>query len=507
MRRRDLSSRLLGTATGAFAFAALAESKDKTSRPLQRIRAEVDLKVTPTDYSYPADPYIDPRRYGADPTGRTDSTAALQTAINVAYACNGTIWIGTDCGYLCGALSLTFTGNRSTNAIRIIGSSVNGSRLIQQGHPEAILTFRGSKPAEYPQESHLVLENFSIVCAGKTTDAIVLYGLAAWTIRKLHIGSARRSVWLHFALTGLIEDCWFTSGQNGLYATAEGGFAGCNLVTLRNCIIDAHADWGIDFDAGDRLKIEACDLEGNGTAGRLNTGALILRSNFGRATGFATADLDGVWFEANHGQTVLAEKNGRLTLAIRNTNWYANENGNSLLVAGAAAVSIEDSNAPTATGDIWNVTAGLLHLKNVVIHTLLDAGVQFPTYSGVVTSERVFGNCRSDGFTGRLSAGENVTAEVRIDVRQQGDEIELSFSCALPASKRSQGWKISGLPTRYRPRYDAIGVALAQDGGVDRVLACRVSGASGAISISGATAAEMAAGIGNVTVQIRMHLL
>jgi hypothetical protein len=503
MRRRDLSRGLLGSAAGALVLTELAQAGAKSPRNAQRIRAEIDLQVVPADYSFPADPYIDPRRYGADPMGRTDSTAAMQTAINVANACRGTIWIGNDCSYLCAALSLTFTGDRNTSGLRIIGSSVNGSRLIQHGQPEAILTFRGAAPAKYPQESHLVLENFSIFCTGTHTDAIVLYGLGNWTIRNLHIGGSRHSIWLHFALTGLIEDCWLTGGLNGIYATAEGSFAGSNLVTVRNCVIDAHAGWGIDFDSGDRLKVEACDLEGNGTPGKLNTGALILRSNFGHATGYATADLDGVWFESNRGQVVSVEQNSRLTLAIRNTNWYSSENGNSLLVAGIAAVAIEDSNAPTATGDTWNITAQALFLKNVVVHTLIDTGVKLPTYSRVSTNQGAFGNGRSDDFVGKLTGVEGDAAKVNVSIRQQGDEIELSFSCPLPATKDAKGWEITGLPVRYRPKHDAIGIAVAQD----RVLACRVAAATGVITIGRAPDFNNSAAMGNVTAQIRMRVL
>lgn len=507
MRRRDLSRGLLGSAAGALVLTELAQAGAKSPGNAQRIRAEIELQVVPADYSYPADPYIDPRRYGADPTGRTDSTAALQTAINIANACRGTIWIGNDCSYLCGALSLTFTGNRNTSGLRIMGSSVNGSRLIQNGNPAAILTFSGAAPASYPQESHLVLENFSIVCAGTSTDAVVLYGLADWTIRKLYIAGSRHAIWLHFALTGLIEDCWLTGGMNGIYATAEGSFAGSNLVTVRNCVIDAHTGWGIDFDSGDRLKLEACDLEGNGTPGKLNTGALILRSNFGHATGYATADLDGVWFESNRGQVVSVEQNSRLTLAIRNTNWYSSENGNSLLVAGAAAISIEDSNAPTATGDIWNVTAAALFLKNVVVHTLIDTGVQLPTYLRVVTSQGSFGSGRSDAFVGKLAGIEGDAANVKVAVRQQTDEVELSFSASLPATDDPNGWAIAGLPARYRPKHDAIGTALAHVAGVDYVIACRVAAASGMITIGRAPDVGKSAAMGSVSAQIRMRVL
>jgi hypothetical protein len=507
MRRRDISRALFASAATSITLTPRAQAQGQPAPRKSRTPAEVAAKVTPTDYSYPADPYIDPRRYGADPTGSKDSTSALQAAIDVAYHCKGAVWIGNGCSYLCGALSLHLTGNRRSDGIRIMGSSVNGSKLIQHGSPEAILTFRGEAPSHYPQESPIVLENFSIVCSGKTTDGIVLHGVAAWTIRKVYIGGARNAIWLRFALTALIEDCWLTSGIRGIYATGEGPQLGCNLVTLRNCIIDGYSSWGIDVEAGDRLKLEACDMEGNGTAGRSNTGALILRSNFGSATGYATADLDGVWFESNLGQTVSVESNGRLTLAIRNTNWYSDENGNALLIAGASSVSIEDSNAPTAVGDIWNITAGALFLKNVVVHTLIDSGVKLPTYSHVVTSTGEFGNGRSDTFVGTLTGVKGKAPTASISIRQQGDEVELNFFSPLVGQSDAVTCTITGLPPRYRPKHDTMGILVTQDNGATQALPCLVSASTGTITLGYAHDFKPSGNKGIMGGQIRMRLL
>jgi hypothetical protein len=507
MRRRDISRALFASAAASITLTERAQAQGKPAPGAGRTPAELAAKVTPTDYSYPADPYIDPRRYGADPTGSTDSTSALQAAIDVAYRCKGAVWIGNGCSYLCGALSLRLTGNRRSDGIRIMGSSVNGSKLIQHGSPEAILTFSGEAPADHPQESPIVLENFSILCSGKTTDAIVLHGVAAWTIRKVYIGEARRAIWLRFGLTALIEDCWLSGGLFGIYATGEAPHLGCNLVTLRNCIIDGFDSWGIDFQAGDRLKIEACDMEGNGTAGKTNTGALILRSTFGTATGFATADLDGVWFELNLGQTVSVEANGRLTLAIRNTNWYTDESGNSLLIAGASSVSIEDSNAPTAVGDIWNITAGALFLKNVVVHTLIDSGVKLPTYSHVVTSTGEFGNGRSDSFAGTLTGVKGKAPTAGISIRQQGDEVELNFFSPLVGDSDAVTCTITGLPPRYRPKHDTVGIVVTQDDGVNQALPCLVSASTGTITLGYAHDFKPSGRKGIMGGQIRMRLL
>lgn len=77
--------------------------------------AEIAVGVTPTNLSY--DP-CDVRRYGGDPTGVADSTAALVTAIKVAYLAKGAAFIGIGCNYLISSPLDTLVGSI---AIRIRG--------------------------------------------------------------------------------------------------------------------------------------------------------------------------------------------------------------------------------------------------------------------------------------------------------------------------------------------------------------------------------------------------
>jgi hypothetical protein len=506
MRRRDLTNALLGSAAAATALTHCAEAGVSKSSSRGRIPAEIAAGATPVDFTYPADPYVDPRRYGADPTGATDSTSALQTAVDVAYRCKGVVWIGNGCNYLCRGVTLRLTGDHATDGIRILGSSVNGSRLTQHQSSSAILTFMGSTPTGNPQESPIVLENFSIACTGNTCDGIVLNGVGGWTIRRVCIVGARRTIWLNSALIGLIEDCYLFSGTHGILGQADGSGAGPSFVTIRNCCINAHSRWGIDFGAADRLKIEACDLEENGTAAHPDTGAVALRSSIGFATGYATVDLDGVWLESNRGQTLLVESNTRLTLAIRNTNWYSDEKGHSLLINRAAFVSIEDSIAPAAAAAIWDITASFLFLKNVIVHTLIDDGVNFPTYTNVQSSTGYQINGRKDSFAATLTGVSGAAPTARITVHQQGDEIVLDFPSALTGTSNSTGCSITGLPSRYWPQDDTFGLVVAQDSGRNQAMPCVVSHSSGEITLDHRFALSGSKGIVGGTIRMRRGL-
>lgn len=84
MLRRDISKILIATAAaGTAANTKVAEAQTCTAPCYAQTAAEIAAGVTPVYTQYPPDPLIDPRRYGGDPTGTSDSTAAIQAAVAV----------------------------------------------------------------------------------------------------------------------------------------------------------------------------------------------------------------------------------------------------------------------------------------------------------------------------------------------------------------------------------------------------------------------------------------
>lgn len=84
MRRRDIAKAL---ALSAGPVVLSREVSAQTCNPpcYPRTAAEVAALVTPVDNTYPpGSPFLDVRRYGADPSGVNDSTSAIQAAIMVA---------------------------------------------------------------------------------------------------------------------------------------------------------------------------------------------------------------------------------------------------------------------------------------------------------------------------------------------------------------------------------------------------------------------------------------
>src|SRR6266478_972537 len=83
MRRRDVSKALIASAAGAGVLPRGAQADVRAPPCYPQTRAESAACVAPTNHAYPPG---DLRRYGGDPSGANDSSAAWQAAINCGYA-------------------------------------------------------------------------------------------------------------------------------------------------------------------------------------------------------------------------------------------------------------------------------------------------------------------------------------------------------------------------------------------------------------------------------------
>lgn len=237
-----------------------------------RTVAEIALGVTPTSYAYPADPYVDPRRYGADPTGAIDSTVAVQKAINVAYQDKGVVWIGNQCNYSVGALSLTLTGNDTNDGFSIIGSSQNGSALTQRGTPGNILTIVGSTPTGNPSGVPIYLADFSVIGPGatnfslRTATAVYLHGVGRIVMERVTAYGFDKCAYNHSGLENTFRDCSFTRSFWGIYCDTDTTGAPPNLIRIHDTTINGCSFYGVLYDTGSELHVENCDMEQNGYA-------------------------------------------------------------------------------------------------------------------------------------------------------------------------------------------------------------------------------------------------
>jgi hypothetical protein len=266
------------------------------------LAAESALGVTPTNFSFPAYPFVDPRRYGADPTGVNDSTVAVQTAINVAYRMKGCVWIGNACNFLVGALSVTLTGNDTNDGFSIIGSSPNGSALTQQGTPGNILTIVGTTPTGNPSAAPIYCANFSVIGAGaanftlRTATAFYLHGVGGVVLERITAYGFDKCVYFHSGLECTVRDCAFTRSYWGVFCDTDTTGAPPNLIRIHDTSIKGCSFYGIIYDTGSELIVERCDMEQNGYAATftanpgLNANAATLTSAWQLPTGPYTCE-------------------------------------------------------------------------------------------------------------------------------------------------------------------------------------------------------------------------
>jgi len=429
--------------------------------------AENAASVTPTNFAYPADPYIDPRRYGADPTGSADSSIAMQNALNVALQCHGVIWIGPNCNFKCGGLSLTLTGVIGTCSLRIMGSSAATSLLTLIGTPNALMSFLGPNPQGDPQPIQLVIENISLQGSAHmaVTDGILLDGVAGVVMRNVLFLGFSACVNLHSCLDAYFDSCQFILGRFGAYCRTDGTGSADNRLLFTNCTFTANNFMGLDFDGGSHLHMLDCDIESNGTVGDFTTGAIHIGANINNTLGLSIIALDGCWLEANNGWGIKidAPASGQSQISITNGFTIADDIsggfGHAILVSNAWMLSIKNftSGSPTSK---WDLTCNQGLLDNTGCSTLVDSGIVWPTYHNVTGNGVHQYSGRLDSFTGTLTDC-TTSPTATIGVVQQGSDCTFELP-QLTATSNSTACTITGIPAKYRPATDQNfpGVAL-----------------------------------------------
>lgn len=444
---------------------------------------EVEAGVTPTNYSYPADPYVDPRRYGADPSGTVDSTVAVQTAINVAYKGKGTVWIGLGCSYLVGALTLSPIGDRINDGFIMRGSAPNGSCLVQNGAASAILTVTGATPTGAPQEFPLKLTDFAIKATSSATDGIALIGVSDSHVENVVVSGANRAIYGNSCLEATVRNCWLSGNQYGIYVRRDGAGASPNLWRLEDSAIDNNAIYGVDYDQGSEFQARGNDIEQNGTVSNSNTGAIHIGSSINASPtfGFAKIWLENNWLEDNTGGYAIqvdAPTAGQSTwISVIGGHTVSTVNGTAVNIAGTGAgghVDIKDHYSPSP-GDTWLINSTYASLKDVEVNVLTDT-VTYPTYTNVVTSAVNHINGRYDTFTATLT-GCTTSPTGTVSVHQQGDEIVLDLLAAIQAVSDTDAATLTGLPAKYEPANTNYGVLTTVNNGNSAALAAQVSGA------------------------------
>lgn len=196
--------------------------------------AESGAGVTPTNYQYTPDPYIDPRRYGLA-TGASASTnsTALSNALSVASQAGGSI-IKLPVGAYSYDTTLTIPSK-----VQLIGNAIGfGS------YSSTTLNYTGSSIAIQVDGYYVRLADFSLKQAGTGTVGVYVTS-TQFLMDRVNI---MPTVSTGFSVAGYQSNTASTVFKH----------------TLRQCYIYGNTI-GINFPRGNNFTIDNCFLESNGT--------------------------------------------------------------------------------------------------------------------------------------------------------------------------------------------------------------------------------------------------
>jgi Right handed beta helix region len=475
VNRRDAAKVLLSAGAASAASQAAAQATKAGAAGPGQTLAESAAGVTPQVTIFSASPRIDPRRYGAIGDGVRDDTTAMQTALRVAQAGNGRVSLPEDFNMLCGPLSLTLTGSAVTHALAIEGASMQSRITVKGGTNSPLLTLTSADPKRVLTEAQCILENFSLynpIVQGRRAGGhgLEVAGLGLNRISGVMFLGFDVGLKLSSSLTMLIDQqCQFHSNNTGIGIVRAGSDSNCNLITVDHCRIIGNTSHGVDFSGGSQFVMRGCDLEQNGTAGDIDSGAFRSGADLADEIGLARIELYENWFEANSGRCIdIREvRSGPLQVGIEGGQIISSEQGRALRIAGADGVLIKNVYSPSP-GDRWEIGCRYLTLINTLVHTLNDAGVTFKDYHNARTGTYTGGGMsRGDSFMATAEGLRERSATGRCIYTLNGSQCTLTIP-AISGASNSSGFSLSGLPAEARPAQAQNCAVFVVNGGVQQ---------------------------------------
>lgn len=234
--------------------------------------------------------------YGADPTGTTDSRAAIQAAIDDAKATGGGTVVIPEGTYL---INSTSSPDSLANGLVVPFTNGNGTddRVVLQGFGRSTVLQAGSNNMVVVRfsDSHGAVRDMSISGAGRTgvvglgcipedmTQTTTLVFQMYNIFSGLYILSCAEGVMYKTGpdVGGADSGCWYNilkdthiySCTRGIWLrdSTNAGGSPCNRNNFMNVRIGQVTNTGVQIDAGDTNKFYAVNFEGIATGTSPNT--------------------------------------------------------------------------------------------------------------------------------------------------------------------------------------------------------------------------------------------
>lgn len=327
--------------------------------------------------------------FGEDPTGVIDSTAAIQAAVDTAYANGGgTVRLSAGVIRVDGTISRSFAASIPVNlaglgqfatTLKRVGSST--AAVIAWSSPTSILN------------NYSLFSGFSIVGNGKAHDGIALTNVARFVLNRIRISACNNAINNAGSLVYRQIDCTLESNNVGIISRSANAVS-ANLVEIVGGQISANTTLGVDLGGGTAWRFTGgVDLSANGTAGDQTTGAVLIRSSVTAETGYAIISFDHVWLEANKGWAIRTEGSPDLNISMRDVTIAGTEAGRCVSVPEARHFVAENVIA-ASVGDTVTIAATNTVFIGGTITTLNDTST-YRNYLGLNTSSQASANTTS----------------------------------------------------------------------------------------------------------------
>ncbi len=319
MKRRELAYALLASGAAGVHTTNRAEARTRTTCSYAQTLQERKADITPSNEAYSPSPVYNMDRYGIIGDG-VDNSAIVQAVFDMVKTTGGKMEFpyGDWAFFLdiSGTIdSVVIEGNGSTFRCStatpkqscVIFANNSGAAVASAGVP---LTARGYGGAQ------VQIRNCAIVAqlysggseTGDLNCAMAIYGtsIKAWNVAFSHGKLAA-----FFGYYCQYTEFWscafysanFTSASAGCVLTGHGNGSASNEVEFVRCVFQGNAV-ALRIKGAFKTRIYGCNMQGNGTAFPIGTGAtaagvLILDAD-DSGFGCVNPTIEGVWFEANY---------------------------------------------------------------------------------------------------------------------------------------------------------------------------------------------------------------
>lgn len=388
-----------------------------------RTTAEINLGINPTNWIYTAFPFVDPRRYGADPTG----SIASDTAIGIALQVVGPS--GTNGGtILFGAGTYLFTNAWNLN--RLSGVSIKGVGCATAGAgPGTLMKYSGTGPSHWIQMTSAlgcsVQDMFLSPTSSSFTGAIVRCGndgshgdaSSCFVQNVFFDGIAGSNNCYHLNLDQVTRfdatRCTFAGGATSIKGQDKGGASYSIGVTFDKCNWTTCATVPINY-LGTSWAIRNCVFEqlSTGAAGAIvcdSTAkgiALIFDKNWcGDVTNSAPAGnwinccLAGAMISGNEfggnatsNNTTAIELSASTGVTIVGNHFTTLNLGINFAVSGNVGIVVKGNTADSVT-TFWTGTAS--NIAQGQLDYSIGAGITPPSGHALIVANGY--RCNSDG--------------------------------------------------------------------------------------------------------------